>query len=202
MVGLAADALALAAGMLPTPRSAALVPPSTNVASSRSRRAVALGERTRTCTCSEPATPTGSVATLACEASVLPGSGAESLSPIGVHEPHRPSTLLRTLTLTPLAAAASGKPTPTTSAPSVSRVSTLSAPAATAAEAAPVDAVPDAPLDVTCEAGIRTRSTEGLTACGAAPTVTTGTTMTVPASRVDAVTMRRILMDFRPSHDR
>src|SRR6476620_1138574 len=90
IVGAAAAAFALAAGVAPTEASAALVPPSTKVASTRAR-APSVRPVTRTCTCSDPATPTGSVATLAWAASALPGTGAASLSPTGVQLPQRPS---------------------------------------------------------------------------------------------------------------
>jgi hypothetical protein len=102
--------------------------------------------------------------------------------------------MLRTVTLTPAAVAASGKPTPTTSAPPVARVRRLStvevplgaaAPFAAAAAEAPATGEP---------AGMGTRWTEGRTAWGAAPTETTGTTMVLVASRVDAATMRTVLM--------
>ena len=62
--GWAAAAEALAAGVRPTALSAALVPPSTNVAVRRSSLAPARAVRTRTWTSSDPVTPTGSVATL------------------------------------------------------------------------------------------------------------------------------------------
>ena len=135
----------------------------------------------------------------------MPGSGAESDRPISDQRPHDPSCLLRTSTVTPSADAASGKPTPTTSAPSVSRVSTLSlTDAGAGAVAAPSGAgmVAVVAAAATARPGANeTRSTLGVTACGAAPTETTGTTNAVPASSVDAVTMRRILM-VRPSRDR
>src|SRR5688572_1617746 len=204
--GWAAAAEAVAAGARATDASAALVPPSTNVAVRRSSPAPTRELRTRTWISSDPVTPTGSVATFDRRASAVPGSGAESDRPIAAQRPHDPSCRLRTSTVTPFADARSGKPTPTTSAPSVSRVSTVSltdagAAAAEAAsgvaEAAGVAVAPAAPAGeaaATARPGANaTRSTLGATACGDAPTVTTGTTSAVPASRVDAVTMRRIL---------
>src|SRR6478735_4264420 len=180
MAGFTAAAPAVAAGVCASDPSAALVPPSTKVASTRSNRAVALAALTRIWTCSDPATPTGSVATLARAASALPGSGAESLRPTAVQEPHWPPVLLRTDTVTPWAVARSGNPTPTTSTPSVSRVSTLSDAVSGVAFAPAAAAV--ARAAVGCAAGMGTRSTDGRTACGAAPTETTGTTTNMPAS--------------------
>ena len=152
---------------------------------------------TRTCTCSDPVTPTGSVATLARAASALPGSGAESLRGTAVHGPHRPEVLLRTVTLTPRAAAASGKPTPTTSASPVARVSRLSTVPVPLVVAAPVVAALAAAAGATATgapAGMGTLSTEGRTACGAAPTETTGPTTALVASKVDTARMRTVLM--------
>ncbi len=126
MVGLATAASAVATGIRPMEPSAALVPPSTKVALRRSIAVVARSERTRTCTASLPVTATGSVATLAALASEVSVSGAESESPTGVHGPHIPSCRVRTVTVTVRAVSRSGNVTPTTSAPSVSRVSVLS----------------------------------------------------------------------------
>ncbi len=61
--GCATSARAVAGGPSPTEASAALAPPSTNVTTSRLRRAEALRLRTRIWTSSLPMTPTGSVAT-------------------------------------------------------------------------------------------------------------------------------------------
>ena len=197
MAGFAAAAAARGGGGLPTEESAALVPPSTKVASTRASRAVALRAVTRICTCSDPATPTGSVATLACAASALPGSGAESLSPTGGPRAPAAVALLRTDTVTPSAdAAVREADTDDVGAVGVTGQDALGCRCRAPRRAGAADrrgrALGAAPEAAGCAAGMGTRSSEGLTACGVAPTDTTGTTMAAPASKVDAVTMRRV----------